>query len=83
VLGLSEGLFPMARGLNTQDDEDEERRLFYVAVTRARDLLYLCHPQWGRDRERQRVLLRPSRFVHEVISKRRDLVETWQIGERR
>ncbi len=83
VLGLSEGLFPMARGLNTQDDEDEERRLFYVAVTRARDLLYLCHPQWGRDRERQRVLLRPSRFVQEVVGKRRDLVETWQIGERR
>jgi hypothetical protein len=45
--------------------------------------LYLCHPQWGRDRERSRVLLRPSRFVHEILSRRPDLVEKWQIGERR
>ena len=83
ILGLSEGLFPLARALRTLDEEEEERRLFYVAVTRAKELLYLCHPQWGRDRERSRVLLRPSRFLHEIISRRRDLVETWQIGERR
>jgi DNA helicase-2/ATP-dependent DNA helicase PcrA len=83
VLGLSEGMFPLARALRTIDEEEEERRLFYVAVTRAKELLYLCHPQWGRDRERSRVLLRPSRFMHEVLSRRPDLVEKWQIGERR
>jgi DNA helicase-2/ATP-dependent DNA helicase PcrA len=83
VLGLSEGMFPLARALRTIDEEEEERRLFYVAVTRAKELLYLCHPQWGRDRERSRVLLRPSRFLHEILSRRPDLVEKWQIGERR
>ncbi len=62
VIWLSEGRFPTVRA----DDEEEERRLFYVAVTRARDRLYLVHPEIARDRYRVDVLLQPSRFVSEL-----------------
>jgi DNA helicase-2/ATP-dependent DNA helicase PcrA len=44
VIMLCDGLFPSARSLGTPGGEEEERRLFYVAVTRARNELYLCHP---------------------------------------
>ena len=81
ILSLADGRFPLGRALRSQDDEEEERRLFYVAVTRARKYLYFCYPQWGRDRERQRVLLRPSRFLGEIGITGGELVETWQISE--
>lgn len=64
VIGLNDGRFPSARSLKT-DYEEEERRLFYVAVTRARDELYLCYPitseEWygvG--------FSKPSRFIKEL-----------------
>ncbi len=64
VVGLNDGRFPSARSLKT-DYEEEERRLFYVAITRARDDLYLCYPitseEWygiG--------FLKPSRFIKEL-----------------
>ena len=44
VIMLCDGLFPSARSLDTADGEEEERRLFYVAITRARNELYLTHP---------------------------------------
>ncbi|MCF7668532.1 MAG: ATP-dependent helicase [Verrucomicrobia bacterium] len=44
VIMLCENMFPNARALESADSEDEERRLFYVATTRARDELYLCYP---------------------------------------
>jgi DNA helicase-2/ATP-dependent DNA helicase PcrA len=44
VIMLSEGLFPSARSLDSLDTLEEERRLFYVAVTRAKDELYLTRP---------------------------------------
>lgn len=43
IIMLCDGLFPSARSLEAEEDE-EERRLFYVAVTRARDELYLTYP---------------------------------------
>jgi DNA helicase-2/ATP-dependent DNA helicase PcrA len=45
VAGLCEGAFPHARSLDTQKDIEEERRLAYVAFTRARERLYLCRSQ--------------------------------------
>jgi len=39
-----DGWFPSARALRSDDDTDEERRLMYVAMTRARDALFLVHP---------------------------------------
>ncbi len=43
LIGLADGMFPLRRAVENGDLE-EERRLFYVAVTRARDELYLCFP---------------------------------------
>ena len=62
VIWLSEGRFPSIRA----EDEEEERRLFYVAATRAKDLLYLIHPEVARDRYRVDVVVDPSRFVLEL-----------------
>ena len=62
VLWLAEGRFPTARA----EDMEEERRLFYVAVTRAAEYLHLVHPQMARDRYRVDVLLDPSRFLLEL-----------------
>jgi DNA helicase-2/ATP-dependent DNA helicase PcrA len=49
VAGLEDGLFPLARSLESSDGLEEERRLFYVALTRAKDKLYLA---WARSRRR-------------------------------
>ncbi|MCX6998385.1 MAG: ATP-dependent helicase [Kiritimatiellaeota bacterium] len=66
VLSLNEGLFPSHRALADNADESEERRLFYVAVTRARDELYLCVPEVRRVRDGGVMFCTPSRFVTEV-----------------
>ena len=62
IIWLAEDRFPSARA----EDMEEERRLFYVAVTRAKDLLYLVHPEIARDRYRVDVLLDPSLFLSEI-----------------
>jgi len=45
VIMLCDGMFPSTRSMENEAGEEEERRLFYVAVTRARDELYLSHPE--------------------------------------
>jgi DNA helicase II / ATP-dependent DNA helicase PcrA len=57
--------------------EEEERRLFYVAVTRAKQELYLVFPVMARDRGGMDVLMEPSRFVRELPG---DCYEKWVIG---
>ncbi|HUJ42558.1 MAG TPA: ATP-dependent helicase [Opitutaceae bacterium] len=64
ILGLAEGLFPLRRAIE-EGDLDEERRLFYVAVTRAKDELYLCFPKVN-TKGGPSTLLVPSRFLTEV-----------------
>ena len=81
LLHLADGHFPLRRALNNPEDTEESRRLFYVALTRARTQLHLCYPQWGRDRERHRVMQRPSRFLAELPHTREDLLETWRVNE--
>lgn len=68
VLWVSEGRFPGPRC----DDIEEERRLFYVAMTRAKDFLTLVHPQMSRDRYQVDVIIDPSRFLLELPA---DLLE--------
>jgi DNA helicase-2/ATP-dependent DNA helicase PcrA len=57
--------------------EEEERRLFYVAVTRAMQELYLVFPVMARDRGGMDLLMEPSRFVRELPG---DSYEKWVIG---
>jgi len=66
IIGLADGLFPLRRAVEAGDVE-EERRLFYVAVTRARDELYLCYPKVN-TKGGPAMLLSPSRFLEEVSS---------------
>ena len=66
VLGLSEGRFPSYRSVVTQEGLEEERRLFYVAVTRAKNEIALVYPMLARDRYGVDVILEPSRFVKEL-----------------
>jgi len=67
VLWATDNMFPSSRALQeTIDGEAEERRLFYVAVTRAKDELCLCSPEVRRTRDGGVIFCEPSRFVEEV-----------------
>ena len=75
---LCDGLFPSARSMESGEGEEEERRLFYVAITRARNELYLCYPlirasfgNSGGDGMQQ-----PSRFLSEIPA---DLLNQWNL----
>lgn len=63
VIGLVDGRFPSYHNLRDQDEVEEERRLLYVAVTRAKEHLYLSYPIDIYDRATGMVLGKPSRFV--------------------
>ena len=66
VLWMVDGMFPAARSLEEAGQEAEERRLFYVAVTRAKDYLWLCQPRMRKTREGGVMLCQPSRFMAEI-----------------
>jgi len=68
IIWLAEGKFPSLRSLSESggEGEEEERRLFYVALTRARDELYLCYPRFAPDRGRREMIQQPSRFLSEL-----------------
>lgn len=65
VIGLEENLFPSIQSLNTRTELEEERRLFYVAITRAEKHLYLSYAEnrykWG-----NLITCEPSRFLEEL-----------------
>ena len=65
VGGIEENLFPNAMSVNTREELEEERRLFYVAVTRAKDKLWLTYSN-SRYRFGQLVQNDPSRFLDEM-----------------
>jgi DNA helicase II / ATP-dependent DNA helicase PcrA len=69
VIGLCDGMFPLSRSLDPAgagEGEEEERRLFYVAVTRAKDELYLAYPLFRMMGGDSGGFQRPSRFLAEV-----------------
>ncbi|MFY9552811.1 MAG: ATP-dependent helicase, partial [Thermoanaerobaculia bacterium] len=76
VMGLSEGRFPNYRSAATEEGLEEERRLFYVAVTRAKNEVALVYPMLARDRYGVDVILEPSRFVAELPE---GVYERWTI----
>ena len=77
VIMLCDGLFPSERSLDNAEGEEEERRLFYVAVTRARNELYLSYPLlragYG---NLGATMQQPSRFLNEIP---KELVEEWNL----
>ncbi len=68
IVGLEESLFPSAMSMNTRNELEEERRLFYVAITRAEKVAYLTYAQtryrWGKLTDGE-----PSRFLEEIDDK--------------
>ena len=65
VVGIEENLFPSQMSMNSREDLEEERRLFYVAMTRAEEKLYLSYAtsryRWG-----NLISCEPSRFIDEI-----------------
>lgn len=76
VIMLCDGLFPAARSMETMEGEEEERRLFYVAVTRACDELYLTYPLTRASASFDDRWQEPSRFVSNFP---RGMVNEWKI----
>jgi len=79
VIWLTDGMFPSTRSLDTREAIEEERRLFYVAITRARDELYLTYPQMRLNAGYGDMFQRPSRFLREIPT---TLVEDWNVRRR-
>ncbi len=80
VVGLSEGRFPSYRSASTDEGLEEERRLFYVAVTRAKNEVALVYPMLARDRYGVDVILEVSRFLSELPD---GVFERWIIESER
>jgi|TARA_R110002126_G_scaffold7881_3_gene38219 DNA helicase-2/ATP-dependent DNA helicase PcrA len=68
IVGMEEDLFPSAMSMNTRSELEEERRLFYVALTRAEKQAYLTYTQ-NRYRWGKLVDAEPSRFIEEIDEK--------------
>ena len=66
VIWLTEGMFPGSRSLEKPDSLEEERRLFYVAITRGRDHLHLCYPLIRLNSGYGEPFQRRSRFLAEI-----------------
>ncbi len=77
VIMLCDGLFPASRSLDNEEGEEEERRLLYVAITRARNELYLSYPlirmMPGGSGD---AMQQPSRFLSEIP---RELLDEWEL----
>jgi len=65
LIGAADGQFPTRRSIEAGDVE-EERRLFYVAVTRAKNELYICYPKVATRAGPGGMMLSPSRFLQEL-----------------
>lgn len=78
LVGMEEGLFPHSNSMFEEDGLDEERRLCYVGITRARDILYLTNAKrrmlYGKESSNM-----PSRFIDEIDP---SLLERNTVGER-
>ena len=78
VIGAVDGRFPSMYSFNSPEELDEELRLFYVAVTRAKTYLYVSYPIDMFDRATGMVLSKPSRFTENISP---EILERWQLME--
>jgi DNA helicase-2/ATP-dependent DNA helicase PcrA len=81
VVGMEEDLFPSAMSLNTRSELEEERRLFYVALTRAEHQAYLTYAQsryrWGKLTDAE-----PSRFIEDIKDEYLEYINPMDTGYR-
>ena len=82
LIWLTDGQFPNGRILEAGDEAalEEERRLFYVALTRAKDDLYLSYPMMNPKSYTGDIITRPSRFLEDFPA---EMVEEWVVGNDR
>ena len=79
VIWAADGQFPTMWGTKDEEGIEEERRLFYVACTRAKDELYLSYPASDVKRDGRAIMHRPSRFLAELDAPLP--YERWQLEE--
>lgn len=68
LIWCADGMLPLQRALREKGGEEEERRLFYVALTRAKDQIYLCCPVLDYNHNTGNIVLASSRFIKEIES---------------
>lgn len=76
LIWLADGMFPSSRSLEEPSGIEEERRLFYVGITRCMDELYLSYPEMRLGAGYGETFQSPSRFLTEIPE---SLFETWDI----
>ena len=74
IIGLEDGVFPHLRSIGEPDEMEEERRLAYVAITRAQERLYLTHA-WSRTLFGGTQYNPPSRFLDEIPERLVEAIE--------
>ena len=79
LINLVEGQFPHPKAIGNPTALEEERRLFYVAVTRTKRELYLTYPLTRYSYQRGEILMRPSLFLQELPE---DLFELWRVTDK-
>jgi DNA helicase-2/ATP-dependent DNA helicase PcrA len=77
VLYALEGRFPASRAVQNEETIEEERRLMYVACTRAKEHLFITYPINIYDRESGLVLSKPSRFIEDMPE---ELLSQWTVS---
>ena len=78
IIHAVEGYFPSSRSVDNLETLEEERRLMYVASTRAKNNLFVTYPMNLYDREAGMTLSKPSRFISDITP---DLAEGWLLDE--
>ncbi|MFH0735083.1 MAG: ATP-dependent helicase [bacterium] len=78
IIHALEGFFPSALSLEKEEQLEEERRLMYVATTRAKQNLFISYPNYVFDRFSGVSFSKPSRFISDISE---NLIENWIIAE--
>jgi len=77
LIWLADGMFPSSRSLDDPGGLEEERRLFYVGITRCMDELYLTYPEMRLGAGYGETFQTPSRFLREIPE---ELLEVWEVN---
>lgn len=78
IIHALDGFFPSTRSAESNELLEEERRLMYVAVTRAKQILHITMPMYMYERESGTILSKPSRFIADL---NKETAENWLIEE--